>query len=182
MIFFYLNQSWNNFLFSYKMEINMSFSRVWPDFDSSAFFLQKQEVLTILKMCISILLIFSPIKTIILREVPQTNPYVKNGDQMYLTFTCVIYGGKNRPVRRKYFLMSQGSLNPKIRFLGQKICPVARSHFCFPYMSPESPCISKYRQYEVPRHVQESRHDSDRVSNIYPGVSKYVSKISIVCS
>ena len=24
------------------------------------------------------------------------------------------------------FLMSQGSLNPKIRFLGQKVCPVAR--------------------------------------------------------
>ena len=23
--------------------------------------------------------------------------------------------------------MSQGSLNPKIRFLGQKVCPVARS-------------------------------------------------------
>ena len=25
-----------------------------------------------------------------------------------------------------FFLMSQGSLNPKIRFLGQKVCPVAR--------------------------------------------------------
>ena len=26
-----------------------------------------------------------------------------------------------------FFLMSQGSLIPKIRFLGQKVCPVARS-------------------------------------------------------
>ena len=25
-----------------------------------------------------------------------------------------------------FFLMSQGSFNPKIRFLGQKVCPVAR--------------------------------------------------------
>ena len=25
-----------------------------------------------------------------------------------------------------FFLMSQGSFNPKIRFLGQKLCPVAR--------------------------------------------------------
>ena len=25
-----------------------------------------------------------------------------------------------------FFPMSQGSLNPKIRFLGQKVCPVAR--------------------------------------------------------
>ena len=27
-----------------------------------------------------------------------------------------------------FFLMSQGSFNPKIRFLGQKVCPVARLH------------------------------------------------------
>ena len=26
----------------------------------------------------------------------------------------------------RFFLISQGSLNPKIRFLGQKVCPVAR--------------------------------------------------------
>ena len=32
---------------------------------------------------------------------------------------------KNKKMR--FFLMSQGSLNPKIRFLGQKVCPVARS-------------------------------------------------------
>ena len=31
---------------------------------------------------------------------------------------------KNKKMR--FFLMSQGSLNPKIRFLGQKMCPVAR--------------------------------------------------------
>ena len=28
--------------------------------------------------------------------------------------------------KKSFFLMSQGSLNPKIRFLGQKVCPVAR--------------------------------------------------------
>ena len=32
---------------------------------------------------------------------------------------------KNKKMR--FFLMSQGSLNPKIRFLGQKVWPVARS-------------------------------------------------------
>ena len=31
---------------------------------------------------------------------------------------------KNKQMR--FFLMSQGSLNPKIRFLGQKVCSVAR--------------------------------------------------------
>ena len=30
--------------------------------------------------------------------------------------------------KKLFFLMSQGSLNPKIRFLGQKVCPVAHSH------------------------------------------------------
>ena len=30
---------------------------------------------------------------------------------------------KNKKMR--FFLMSQGSFNPKIRFLGQKVCPVA---------------------------------------------------------
>ena len=33
---------------------------------------------------------------------------------------------KNKKMR--FFLMSQGSLNPKIRFLGQKMCPVACLH------------------------------------------------------
>ena len=31
---------------------------------------------------------------------------------------------KNKKMR--FFLMSLGSFNPKIRFLGQKVCPVAR--------------------------------------------------------
>ena len=31
---------------------------------------------------------------------------------------------KNKKIR--FFLMSQGSINPKIRFPGQKMCPVAR--------------------------------------------------------
>ena len=33
---------------------------------------------------------------------------------------------KNKKMR--FFLMSQGSLDPKIRFLGQKVCSVAREH------------------------------------------------------
>ena len=33
---------------------------------------------------------------------------------------------KNKKMR--FFLMSQGSFNPKIWFLGQKVCPVASSH------------------------------------------------------
>ena len=33
---------------------------------------------------------------------------------------------KNKKMR--FFLMSQGSFNPKIRFLGQKVCSVARLH------------------------------------------------------
>ena len=28
--------------------------------------------------------------------------------------------------KKSFLLMSQGSFNPKIRFLGQKVCPVAR--------------------------------------------------------
>ena len=28
--------------------------------------------------------------------------------------------------KMRFFLMSQGSLNPKIKFLGQKVCPVSR--------------------------------------------------------
>ena len=30
--------------------------------------------------------------------------------------------------KKKFFLMSQGSFNPKIRFLGQKVCSVPREH------------------------------------------------------
>ena len=33
---------------------------------------------------------------------------------------------KNKKMR--FFLMSQGSFSPKIRFLGQKVCSVARTH------------------------------------------------------
>ena len=29
--------------------------------------------------------------------------------------------------KMRFFLISQGSLNPKIRFLGQKVCPVAQT-------------------------------------------------------
>ena len=31
----------------------------------------------------------------------------------------------SKNLRKCYFLMSQGSLNPKIRFLGQNVCTVA---------------------------------------------------------
>ena len=30
--------------------------------------------------------------------------------------------------KMRFFLMSQGSINPKIRFLGQKVCSVAHLH------------------------------------------------------
>ena len=30
--------------------------------------------------------------------------------------------------KMRFFLMSQGSFNPKIKFLGQKVCSVAREH------------------------------------------------------
>ena len=33
---------------------------------------------------------------------------------------------KNFEKKMRFFLMYQGSLNPKIRFLGQKMCSVAR--------------------------------------------------------
>ena len=33
---------------------------------------------------------------------------------------------KFRKKNIRFFLISQGSFNPKIRFLGQKVCPVAR--------------------------------------------------------
>ena len=52
-------------------------------------------------------------------------------------FTSVIQGKKMKNAYKKcknsknknmyFFLMSQGSLNPKIRFLSQDVCPVARS-------------------------------------------------------
>ena len=31
-------------------------------------------------------------------------------------------------MKMDFFLMAQGSINPKIRFLDQKVCPVACSH------------------------------------------------------
>merc|ERR1711923_604721 len=51
----------------------------------------------------------------------------------------VLYKGKNRKMpiksvkikisknkKMRFFLISQGPFHPKIRFLGQKVCPVAR--------------------------------------------------------
>ena len=42
---------------------------------------------------------------------------------------------KNKKMR--FFLMSQGSLNPKIRFLGQKVCSVARTQTDKPLKTPK---------------------------------------------
>ena len=57
---------------------------------------------------------------------------------------------KNKKMR--FFLMSQGSLDPKIRFLGQKVCSVAR--------------VQTHRQTH--RHESEYRGHPFRVSGIFP--------------
>ena len=57
---------------------------------------------------------------------------------------------KNKKMR--FFLMSQGSLNPKIRFLGQKMCSAARGR--------------THRQTET--HESENRGHPFRVSGIFP--------------
>ena len=58
--------------------------------------------------------------------------------------------------------MSQGSLNPKIRFLGQKLCPVAHSH------------THTYTHTRTYTHTQTDTHESDYcghpfgVSGVFP--------------
>ena len=57
---------------------------------------------------------------------------------------------KNKKMR--FFLMSQGSFSPKIRFLGQKVCSVARSQ----------------TDRQTDRHESEYRGHPFRVSGIFP--------------
>ena len=51
-----------------------------------------------------------------------------------------------------FFLMSQGSLDPKIRFIGQKVCSVARVQ----------------TDTQTDRHESEYRGHPFRVSGIFP--------------
>ena len=57
---------------------------------------------------------------------------------------------KNKKMR--FFLMSQGSLNPKIRFLGQKVCPVAR----------------RQTDRQTDTHESDYRGHPFRVSGVFP--------------
>ena len=61
---------------------------------------------------------------------------------------------KNKKMR--FFLMSQGSFDPKIRFIGQKLCTVAR--------------VQTHRQThrQTDRHESEYRGHPFRVSGIFP--------------
>ena len=74
---------------------------------------------------------------------------------------------KNKKMR--FFLMSQGSFNPKIRFLGQKVCPVARVR----------------RDTHTDTHESENRGHPFRVSGVFPstyhqGSAQYLKKILVL--
>ena len=60
---------------------------------------------------------------------------------------------KNKKMR--FFLISQGSLNPKIRVLGQKVCPVARG--------------------QTDTHESDYRGHPFRVSGVFPSTYHQVS-------
>ena len=74
---------------------------------------------------------------------------------------------KNKKMR--FFLMSQGSLDPKIRFLGQKVCFVARV------------------QTDTQTDTQTDRHESEyighpfRVSGIFPSTYQQGSVQNVDC-
>ena len=57
---------------------------------------------------------------------------------------------KNKKMR--FFIMSQGSVNPKIRFLGQKVCSVARLQ----------------TDTQTDRHESDYRGHPFRVSGVFP--------------
>ena len=61
---------------------------------------------------------------------------------------------KNKKMR--FFLMSQGSLSPKIRFLGQKVCSVARVQ------------RDTQTDRQTDTHESENRGHPFRVSGIFP--------------
>ena len=56
----------------------------------------------------------------------------------------------------RFFLMSQGSLDPKIWFLGQKVCSVARVQ------------TDNHTDTQTDRHESEDRGHPFRVSGIFP--------------
>ena len=45
-----------------------------------------------------------------------------------MTLKITFFKSSKNKNKMRFFVMSQGSLNPKIRFLGQKMCSVARLH------------------------------------------------------
>ena len=63
---------------------------------------------------------------------------------------------KNKKMR--FFLMSQGSLDPKIRFIGQKVCSVAR----------EQTDKRTHTHTHTDTHESEYRGHPFRVSGIFP--------------
>ena len=74
---------------------------------------------------------------------------------------------KNKKMR--FFLMSQGSLNPRIRFLGKKLWPVARV------------------QTEIQTHTKVTRGHPFRVSGVFPstyhqGSAQYFFNYVFACS
>ena len=65
---------------------------------------------------------------------------------------------KNKKMR--FFLMSQGSLDPKIRFIGQKVCSVARVQ--------TDTQTHRHTDRQTDRHESEYRGHPFRVSGIFP--------------
>ena len=65
---------------------------------------------------------------------------------------------KNKKMR--FFLMSQGSFSPKIRFLCQKVCSVARVH--------TDTQTDRQTDTQTDRHESEYRGHPFRVSGIFP--------------
>ena len=58
--------------------------------------------------------------------------------------------------KNAFFLMCQGSLNPKIRFLGQKMCSAARGR------------TDRQTDRQTDTHESENRGHPFRVSGIFP--------------
>ena len=63
---------------------------------------------------------------------------------------------KSKNKKKSFFLMSQGSLDPKIRFIGQKVCSVARVQ------------THRHTDRHTDRHESEYRGHPFRVSGISP--------------
>ena len=65
---------------------------------------------------------------------------------------------KNKKMR--FFLMSQGSLNPKIRFLGQKVCSVAR--------------VQTHRQTDTHTHTHTQTHTKVNTEDTLSGFQEFL--------